>query len=138
MATVTFRHGSEGPEHDPYAFTEITFVRTDGITVVFHSGLGESCRVYKGEGRRRRSHLLPGLDWSTATGDDAAPCFEEATGVPLAWLTRYEHRKQNPRKCRKCGCKKLGWMSGFAGESFLVCKKCDHFNAFDFNEAAII
>ena len=38
MARVFVRHGVEGPRHDPYCWTEITFVRTDGLTVVMRMG----------------------------------------------------------------------------------------------------
>jgi hypothetical protein len=43
MASVKVKRGSEGPEHDPYAFTEITFYFTDPerSKVVYHRGLGE-------------------------------------------------------------------------------------------------
>jgi hypothetical protein len=42
MARINVRRGSEGPEHDPYSFTEITFYFTDPerSKVIFHSGLG--------------------------------------------------------------------------------------------------
>jgi hypothetical protein len=43
MARISIKRGSEGPEHDPYSFTEITFYFTDPkrSKVVYHRGLGE-------------------------------------------------------------------------------------------------
>ncbi len=40
MARVRVRTGREGPHHDPYGFTEVTFTRTDGRVAVIHNGLG--------------------------------------------------------------------------------------------------
>jgi hypothetical protein len=43
MAKVRVKHGSEGPQHDPYSYTEITFYFTDKNKkpVTIHRGLGE-------------------------------------------------------------------------------------------------
>ena len=38
MATVRVRHGSEGPAHDPYGYTEIVFTTTRGKVFKFRSG----------------------------------------------------------------------------------------------------
>jgi hypothetical protein len=43
MAKVRVKHGSEGPAHDPYSYTEITFYFTDEKRkpVIYHGGLSE-------------------------------------------------------------------------------------------------
>lgn len=47
FGTYGIRDGSEGPRHDPYAFTEITFTPTDESKpkVTLHGGLGEWIKV---------------------------------------------------------------------------------------------
>jgi hypothetical protein len=43
MARISVKRGSEGPEHDPYYYTEITFYFTDQnkTPVIIHQGLGD-------------------------------------------------------------------------------------------------
>lgn len=45
MARVYVRTGTEGPRHDPYIFTEVTFVKTDGTEVRYHYGLAQWLEV---------------------------------------------------------------------------------------------
>lgn len=45
MAKVRVKRGSEGPAHDPYGYTEVTFTRTDGRVIVGHFGLAEWVKV---------------------------------------------------------------------------------------------
>lgn len=43
MANIHVKRGSEGPRHDPYSYTEVTFYFTNKKRkpVIYHAGLGE-------------------------------------------------------------------------------------------------
>jgi hypothetical protein len=64
MARITVKRGSEGPEHDPYAYTEITFYFTNSKRkpVTIHQGLGEwvrhGKRRYEGNGPFSEPYLI--------------------------------------------------------------------------------
>lgn len=85
MARVFVRNGTEGPRHDPYSYTEITFVKTDGTEIVYHDGLAQ---------------------WITVNGvkqpcdyDEHVGLFEELTGI-APWRAevipdRLEQRRVN-------------------------------------------
>jgi|GEM_PF-5603466 hypothetical protein len=74
MAKIRVRRGSEGPKHDPYSFTEITFYFTDTTRnpVTIHSGLGEWVKT----GDRH-------YDAQNSCGIDPALIFEELTGLSV-------------------------------------------------------
>src|SRR5580698_9347517 len=71
MARVRIRRGSEGPEHDPYSFTEITFFFTDKSRKPFtiHQGLGDWLK----HGKRK-------YEWDAHC---IATKFEELTGLSV-------------------------------------------------------
>jgi hypothetical protein len=73
MARVTVRHGSEGPQHDPYAFTEITFYFTNPKRkpVILHMGLGDWLKHGKRKFMGFHTKKEPTLK------------FEELTGLPV-------------------------------------------------------
>ena len=77
MAKIRVRRGSEGPEHDPYSYTEITFYFTNPKRkpVTYHSGLSEWTK----HGKRR----YEGLSLFT----DPAFIFRKLTGL---WPKRAE------------------------------------------------
>lgn len=39
MARLSVWTGTEGPKHDPYGVLQMTFVRTDGLSMVFRQGM---------------------------------------------------------------------------------------------------
>jgi len=45
MAKIRVKQGAEGPRHDPYAYTEVEFTKTDGTVVLCHMGLAEWIKV---------------------------------------------------------------------------------------------
>lgn len=121
MARIEIKHGSEGPKHDPYSYTEITFTPTHegGTVYVLHMGLVD---WIKGNGK-----LIPCADvafeFKTRTG--LTP--EDAQQI----LIRMKHR------C-KCGCRQTRSKSGYPGESFNVCIRCGNTVSTDFHESEII
>jgi hypothetical protein len=74
MARISVRRGSEGPEHDPYSYTEITFYFTDPERkpVTIHQGLGEWVKT----GDRH-------YDAQNSCGIDPALIFEYITGLSV-------------------------------------------------------
>jgi hypothetical protein len=77
MAKVRVKRGSEGPEHDPYSFTEITFYFTDKSRkpITIHRGLGDW--VKRGErGSSKIINKYLGLE-------DPAEIFELLTGLSV-------------------------------------------------------
>jgi len=70
MAKISIKRGSEGPRHDPYAYTEITFTFTDPrrAPVTLHEGLGDWLK---------RAKALARL----SDGESAAERFEALTGL---------------------------------------------------------
>jgi hypothetical protein len=72
MASVRVRHGSEGPEHDPYSYTEITFYFTNPKRkpVTYHGGLGDWVK----HGKRK---------YGFTRKKDLSDKFEELTGLSV-------------------------------------------------------
>jgi hypothetical protein len=71
MARISIRSGTEGPRHDPYSWSEITFTKTDGTVIQLREGgLGygqftingvQEARVYDDEYIQARFLILTGL-----------------------------------------------------------------------------
>jgi hypothetical protein len=74
MARIRIKRGSEGPQHDPYSFTEVTFYFTDKTKepVKYHGGLAEWTQ-----------HGSVRYDIIYACGIDPALIFEELTGISV-------------------------------------------------------
>jgi hypothetical protein len=73
MANVKVKRGTEGPAHDPYSYTEVTFYFTNSRRkpVIYHGGLGEWTR----HGKRK---------WQNSWGKNkncAEIAFERLTGM---------------------------------------------------------
>lgn len=142
MASINIRRGSEGPEHDPYAFVEIEFTRTDGVVVVLHGGLAEWCRVYlsdykPGGGLGRFRRRASGTLLYETDGDDCVDEFYRRTGLTPHQADRYHRRLSCPTKCPKCGSKKRYSADGYPGESFDMCGKCSKIVSSHFNPSEI-
>lgn len=117
--------GADGPKHDPYAWTELTVWRL-GREVRGHFGLLMWIEI---DGARANFY-----------GDDAekkfAADFEAAVGFGFdeaesAYFARF-------RRCPKCGGSRLDEASGYPGETFTICSRCETIVANDFDESAII
>lgn len=92
--TVHTRHGSEGPHHDPYSFTEITVGLPDGREFRYHGGLGEDLRL-----------RTLGNGWETiANGDGAREQFEALVGFPCDQLEWWADAPYRGVPCMACGC----------------------------------
>lgn len=109
-----FKHGSEGPWHDPYAYFEVickfkTSNMPKVVELVYHTGLIEYLEA----------------DGQPITQDLSmtAKLFEKYVGInPM--LIEQILDKRHARKCPKCGCRRTKDERGYPGESFLVCAKC--------------
>jgi hypothetical protein len=76
MARINVKRGSEGPEHDPYAYTEITFYFTNPKRkpVTYHYGLGEWLKHGKRKYNGKTGYGKP--------EEHLAVIFEKLTGLP--------------------------------------------------------
>lgn len=121
---ISITHGSEGPRHDPYSYTELTVSKGNGWTTV-HRGLAEWVE-HCGE----RTEC-------TGMGMLLDNLFEDYTGLTIKQAERIVRKiHERPyREHRKHG--GFEWRSGFPGESLCICK-CGHVVDSSFNESAII
>jgi hypothetical protein len=117
--TLSRRTGSEGPQHDPYSFTEWT-VDTNLSTVTLHSGLAQWVEV-NGDRWSHSSfnswgeHYEEGIKMLEET-------FELETGIPVSKLEKYYDRIHHPKHC--CAKPQLEWKRGYPGEHLLICSNC--------------
>lgn len=125
--SIQIRRGSEGPRHDPYAFTEFTVERR-GMTVKLHEGLGDWIKVaWTKEGKL--------VEVFRSTHQPQA-YFEAFMGFPMKVFQRAMDKITNPRKCRVCGSYRLREESGYPGETFTVCDE-GHIIGCRFNPRAV-
>lgn len=113
---LSVRHGTEGPMHDPYAFTEYS-TEINGEVVKLHCGIDEYLEI---DGKKIRS-------------DKAYSEFESLIGYTIDELINWDE----PYICKNCGCSDTETSSGYPGESFEICCKCGTVVHYDFNEKAI-
>jgi hypothetical protein len=125
---VWMRTGSEGPRHDPYSYGELT-VKTPKHKVMIHEGL--ACFVVV-DGKRS--------DATRKTYDKFSKVSDRLlkrwTGYTRKQIGRI-HRKSK-EQCPFGGRHETIDMSGFPGEHFQVCQKCDKIVDSYFNESAIM
>jgi len=127
--SIELRCGTEGPRHDPYGYKEITVTRSDGREATLHSGLAEWMTYNDGRVTRRFEDPIDIL-WSK---------FEACVGISPELAERAFHRvKENRIRHHACGMKHLNEVSGYPGETFLMCEKCKAILDSSFNESAII
>lgn len=90
------KRGTEGPRHDPYAFTRYGVV-LNGRSIVLHMGLGVSLTV---DGRQIKApKRLKAFKWNPTTGrhvDEVEAWtvqrFEQLTGIAANRFERYYER----------------------------------------------
>jgi hypothetical protein len=105
--------GSEGPAHDPYAYTEYTILYRDGRIVTLHLGLDEWLRVNDEEVAGFRA------------GPDAQASFEAMTQLTVRRFEKSYERINGPySRCPDCGSSQLSWFSGYVGEEMQHCDSC--------------
>jgi hypothetical protein len=128
QGSYSMRHGTEGPRHDPYGFTETTF-QSDKLTVTLHQGLAQWMQVNHG----------PKTDFvgDQYDNDEAqAAAFKQLAGLTPHEIEKYEDKLTS--KCRKCGSSDFEEASGHPGESFTICAKCGAVVDYHFNESVVI
>lgn len=102
MAKISVRHGSEGPWHDPYSFTEITFYFTNPKRkpVIYHGGLAEwvkhGKRKYEGKGQFSE----PDLIFERITGISV----KDALKIPdrVFWNSMKQYTKEEQEEILEC------------------------------------
>ena len=128
MSTITIRFGSEGPQHDPYHYYELTVTRANGDEVTWHDGLGRWVVARGGD-------LCVEMDERNTKPEQMHRLFEMVAGVSVEHA-RKAHRRLRSR-CQKCGCRETRTASGYPGESFELCAKCGHVVDSHFDRSAI-
>jgi len=131
--------GAEGPQYDPYGYTEYTFTNLKGQTAKLHEGLG--CYFVDPEGETHHE-VSEDVKWVDAYGEDIPPYspteeFEKFVGLPIKIIEKVIERIEHPSRCQHCGSKQLEWISGYPGEELLMCSKCNHVSGSTFNKSAI-
>lgn len=126
MTKVSINHGTEGPHHDPYGYTEIV-VEIRGITYEFHSGLGEWVKVC--------GIPTEGMDY-----EELVPFFKELTGYfPHEWEKFYYTLQQRKRStCKHCGSRKIQELRGYPGETLFCCGDCKEILDCEFTNSGIV
>lgn len=120
VQTITMHEGTEGPRHDPYHFEELEVARNRRRTLI-HLGLGDWVQI----GREKIRKDFEGV-------------FFARTGLTVAQARRaYERIHRVPKAC-VCGATRSYFSTGFPGESFALCVKCDAIRDYSFNESAVI
>ncbi len=130
MSSIGMKHGSEGPTHDPYSYTEILVTREDGTEVMLHDGLATWIEI---NGERIDPQHGPGYDVSCQS---LRNMFERRAGCSIPHLEKAYQRVQYT--CKKCGGSELREQAGYPGETFHFCVRCDIVVSCDFNESAIM
>jgi len=123
MNKITIRSGSEGPSHDPYHFTEITFEGRFG-TIKHHAGLA-TWTEWKGK-LVREQH--------------ARDCFFGVVGFMPEEIEKFYYRMKQRRflnHVKRCGRKNIESAPGYPGETLTYCKKCGDVLDCDFNRSAV-
>lgn len=133
MSSIMMETGSEGPEHDPYGYSEITVSRNNGDKVTLHSGL-----IVWVEVNGKRSDLCSAArpDIMNTPDEECVAIFERYAGVTPQVAERAYLRMQYV--CKDCGVSDLESVSGYPGETFNVCRRCGNVVSSDFNLSAII
>lgn len=120
--------GSEGPRHDPYAYTEITVHRADGREVTLHSGLAEWMTYSDGRVERRFDDPIPVL----------CNKFEAIVGItPEVAEKAWREQRERPIRFHNCKPPSMQWVSGYPGEEFLMCDHCKAILDSTFDRSAI-
>ena len=137
---IHIRTGSEGPRHDPYAYTEIEIRPRPGhvaTSVLIHEGLGTFLRV--GDVEIQEGDVERGTHVATIlTNAELRHRFERATGYsPDAWRAFCDRVRARRQSRCPCGSRRLSWRNGYPGEELLLCDDCGNVLDRTFNEAAI-
>jgi hypothetical protein len=118
---IAIRTGNEGPRHDPYGFTEITFACRAGVVVV-HLGLAEWLKV----------------DGVRVLDRDCDAAFERITGLSPGRAVDLFYSGPQRRHAAKCPeRKRFQCVSGFPGEQFTLCLRCGDAVEYSFDRSAV-
>lgn len=127
ITKMDVRRGTEGPRHDPYGYEELVVSHKREMNqkeqeIVLHSGLAEWIEV---DGVK---HVL--YDGACET------IFEDLVGIDPVLLMRIVENRQY--RCKRCNTDKyMEWVSGYPGESLLICRKCGQIAHSEVNMEAI-
>jgi hypothetical protein len=121
---ITIKTGTEGPRHDPYAYTEITVDGRNGRTT-YHSGLGEWVQAPDGK------EFYPG------EGPTLTYIFKRFVGVVPSVAERFANMAPYKRHAAKCSSRKFETVSGYPGETLVTCSACGEVVETHFNASAV-
>jgi hypothetical protein len=134
MTHVSHRSGSEGPRHDPYHYDEYTLNRPNGDTIVIHSGLANWCKLKRDNKivlEAECTHALPEKLFETYAGVSFRKFEKAFNSIPERKLrTHFCFGLNRSYKDFKC-------VSGYPGETLLVCSHCNDVIDSSFDRSAI-
>lgn len=130
MTTITIDRGSEGPRHDPYLWTEITVARTSPRftgKVTLHTGLAEWVAI---DGAPQPVEAF-------ACGS-AEELFTRLAGVtPARAMGAYVEYRERRLRFHPCGSRHIDSVSGYPGETLMVCRRCGTVLGGSFDRSAV-
>lgn len=131
-STITVKHGTEGPCHDPYSYEEVTLHLQNGAYATIHEGLREDLRVKFRRGHKERTLGL----YSKEERVKADLVLQRAVGMTVQQIKRAARKLHEAvyRVHKAHG--GIEWSAGFPGEHLCFCK-CGMVIDSTFNEAAI-
>ena len=123
--SINIKTGKEGPDHDPYAYEELT-VTTNAKEVKVHLGLDCYLKVF-GQKDKDTEHCT----------DLVMKAFERHVGCSYKSIVRAFYKLRSI--CPHCNSRK-GFLDyeGYPGEILYVCRNCRAIAHSYLNEAAII
>lgn len=121
-------HGSEGPKHDPYSYTEFSmfaeYADGNNKTVVVHHGLSEYV-------------MVNGIVQRPSSTEELDLLLLQEVGITFSKLDRLAHKKEHPDRCPKCRSREFNCTGGFAGETIVFCVKCGSYISDNFSMSMI-
>lgn len=126
---VSVKTGSEGPSHDPYAYTEY-HVDTPAGTTILHEGLVTWLQHNDYKIEPATTNFNEYERWMREDG------FQMCTGYRLEALDRIS--RHLAARCSNCRIR-AGWQTetGYPGEYLYVCENCGHIRGGYFNHSEI-
>lgn len=129
---VDLVRGAEGPTHDPYSYEEIS-VRVPGCEVMIHTGL--ACFIELNGEKFDIPIVKSVVDYDKNFAATAEFVLVSKIGYTREQLERMSRKAKS--RCPKGGTHDIVSESGYPGEHFDVCLKCDRIVNNYFNSSAV-
>lgn len=129
---VHMKTGSEGSSHDPYSYEEL-YMQANGHKITMHYGLAYWCEIDD-------EKIIPVGD-AYCDPHHFDKQIKKLIGYTPEQLRRFSRKAKESKaneECPKGGFHSFEEMSGYPGEHFTMCSKCNQSIDYYFCESAII